>query len=57
MPDVVVKSHVTSLRLLLAGWITHFRALRYVKDSTMDLLDKKVCRKTVDLTIKEPKVR
>lgn len=56
-PDTVIKAHVASLRLLLAGWITHFRSVGYVKEGTMDMLDRKVCKRTVDLTIKELKVR
>lgn len=57
-PDAsIVSAHVVSLRLLFTAWITHFRSLGYVKDSTMELLDRTVCRRTVELTVRDIKAR
>ncbi|KAB8346351.1 hypothetical protein FH972_023395 [Carpinus fangiana] len=54
--EVIVKGHVTHLRLLLTAWISHFRS-GYIEDRTMEMLDRTVCRKVVSLTVRDFKVR
>ena len=55
--SAINQAHVTSLRLLIAPWIIHFKSLNYIKEGTMDMLDRRICRKTVDLTTREPSIR
>jgi len=51
------NAHIVQLRLMFTAWITHFRSLGYIKDSTMDVLDHTVCRQALELSVKDPKVR
>ena len=53
----VVNAHIVNLRLLFTGWITHFRSPGYMKDDTMQLLDKTICKRSVDLTVKDANFR
>jgi len=55
--DTLMKAHIVSLRLMLSAWMSHFRSLGYVKDSTMDMLDRTVCKQSVERSVKEAKVR
>jgi hypothetical protein len=57
-PDgVIIKGHVTHLRLLLTTWLSHFKSLGYIEESTMEMLDRTVCKKIVGLTVRDFKVR
>lgn len=51
------NAHIVQLRLMFTAWITHFRSLGYIKDSTMDVLDQTVCRQALELSVKDSKVR
>lgn len=51
------NAHIVQLRLMFTAWITHFRSLGYIKDSTMELLDHSVCRQALELSVKDAKVR
>jgi len=51
------NAHIVQIRLMFTAWITHFRSLGYIKDSTMDVLDHTVCRQALELSVKDPKVR
>ncbi|KAI9718477.1 MAG: copper transport protein [Chrysothrix sp. TS-e1954] len=53
----VANAHIVSLRLLFTGWISHFRSPGYMKDETMQILDKAICKKSVDLSVKDVKLR
>lgn len=57
-PDgVIIKGHVTHLRLLLTTWLSHFKSLGYIEESTMEMIDRTVCKKIVGLTVRDFKVR
>ncbi|KAJ8607045.1 hypothetical protein MRB53_040554 [Persea americana] len=55
--DSVLRAHITSLRLMISTWITHFRAIGWIKETTMEMLDTRVCRRCVELTVKDAKAR
>ena len=55
--DGILKAHVTSLRLLYATWIAHFKSLGYIKESTLEKLDRTICKRTLELTIRDEKIR
>jgi len=55
--DSVLNAHVVSLRLMFSAWMSHFRSLGYVKDTTMDMLDRTVCKQSVERSVKDAKVR
>jgi len=57
MPKTVVYAHVVSLRLLFTAWITHFRSLGYIKDTTMDMLDQTVLRRSIQISVRDTKAR
>ena len=52
-----LPAYVTQFKLLLTGWISHFNSLGYIKDSTMEMLDKSVAHKYKDLTVRDAGVR
>ena len=55
--DSIIDAHVVQLRLLFTAWISYFRSLGYIKESTMDMLDRTVCKKSIELSVKDPKAR
>lgn len=55
--DPVLAAHITSLRLLFTAWLSHFNSLGYIKESTMDSLDKSVLRRILQLSVKDHKAR
>lgn len=55
--DSVLDAHVISLRLMFSAWMSHFRSLGYIKETTMDMLDRTVCKQSVERSVKDPKVR
>jgi len=55
--SVVLNAHVVSLRLMFSAWMSHFRSLGYVKESTMDMLDRGVCRPSVERSVGDVRVR
>ena len=57
MAHSVVQAHVTQFRLLLTSWITHFKSLGYMKEKTMDMLDRMVAHRIKRLTIRDIKTR
>lgn len=65
--DQILRAHVTSLRLLFTAWLTHFRTsgyekdgkpeYGYIKEQTMDYLDKVVLRKILTLSVQDGRAR
>lgn len=53
----VARSHLLHFKMMLATWMTHFRSLGYIKDSTMKMLDDNGCKKLVELTVKDQRIR
>ncbi|KAF2837588.1 hypothetical protein M501DRAFT_937685 [Patellaria atrata CBS 101060] len=47
----------TYLRLALIPWATHFKSPSYLEESTMQMLDTKVTKTTLQRTVKDPAVR
>lgn len=56
-PRPIVNAHVVALRLLFTAWISHFRSLGYIKESTMDMLDKTVLKRSVQVSVRDFKAR
>lgn len=57
LDKTVAQAHVIQLRLMFATWQTHFRSLGYVKDSTMQMMDKVVCWEVVQKSVKDATIR
>lgn len=57
LPKTVVNAHVVSLRLLFTAWITHFRSLGYIKDTTMDMLDQTVLKRSIHISVRDFEAR
>ncbi|KAL9055817.1 MAG: hypothetical protein Q9162_003351 [Coniocarpon cinnabarinum] len=57
MKDAALKAHVVQFRLLMATWTTHFKSLDYVKETTMDMLDKRALKAFAELTMNNPDAR
>jgi len=55
--SVILNAHVVSLRLMFSAWMSHFRSLGYLKESTMDMLDRGVCRLSVERSVGDVRVR
>ena len=55
--DTLLKSYKTSLLLLLTTYQTHFRSLGYIKETTLDLLDRTVSKRTGQLTVRDSRAR
>jgi palmitoyltransferase len=56
-PDRAAKAHSVFVRLVLPPYTIHFKAPKYMKESTLDMLDKKVCKETLRGTAQSPTVR
>lgn len=65
--DPVLRAHITSLRLLFTAWLTHFKTsghdrdgkpeYGYIKEQTMERLDKQVLRKILELSVQNGRAR
>lgn len=51
------KAHAVFVRLVLPPYTVHFKSATYMKDSTLELLDKKVCKETLKSTAQRADVR
>ena len=51
------KAHRVFLRLVLSPYTVHFKSLSYIKDTTLDLLDRKVCKETLKGTAQQAALR
>ncbi|KAJ9656372.1 hypothetical protein H2201_008566 [Coniosporium apollinis] len=47
----------TLFQLLFTAWPLHFQSQGYLKDKTMEMLDRKVCKATLERTIRDARVR
>ncbi|KAI9657835.1 MAG: copper transport protein [Alyxoria varia] len=56
MRPMVVKAHLVHLRLLMISWTTHFRSVGYMKDSTMEMMDREIAQKTLELSATNYKI-
>ena len=56
-PNRAAKAHSVFVRLVLPPYTIHFKAPKYMKESTLDMLDKKVCKETLRGTAQSPTVR
>lgn len=52
-----LKAHSVFVRLVLPPYTIHFKAPKYMRESTLELLDKKVCKETLKSTAQKPDVR
>ena len=53
----VIRAHSTFVRLALPPYTIHFKSPTYMKDTTMDMLDKRVTKETVRATGQKSDVR
>ncbi|KAK4959695.1 hypothetical protein LTR66_012971 [Elasticomyces elasticus] len=51
------KAHSTFIRLVFPGYIAHFKSAAYLKEATLDLLDRRVCGEMLRLTAQKADVR
>lgn len=51
------KAHSVNIRLVFPAYTVHFKSPSYVRDTTLDLLDKKVCKETLKSTAQDASVR
>jgi hypothetical protein len=51
------KAHAVFVRLALPPYTVHFKSATYMKESTLELLDKKVCKETLKSTAQRNDVR
>ncbi|KAK5769473.1 hypothetical protein LTS12_000400 [Elasticomyces elasticus] len=55
--DRVALAHSVFVRLVLPPYTIHFKSPTYMRDSTLDLLDRKVSKETLKSTANSPQVR
>nr|POF04588.1 copper transport protein 86 [Quercus suber] len=55
--DRVAKAHSIFVRLVLPPYTIHFKSPTYMRDGTLELLDKKVCKETLKSTAQDARVR
>lgn len=55
--DVCSAAHSVFIRLVLGPYTVHFKSAGYMRESTLDLLDKKVCKETLSSTAQRATVR
>ncbi|KAK3112665.1 hypothetical protein LTR53_010835, partial [Teratosphaeriaceae sp. CCFEE 6253] len=55
--DKTAQAHSVFLRLVLPPYTIHFKSPHYMRDSTLDLLDRRVCKATLKATAATPSVR
>lgn len=53
----VTKAHSTFVRLVLPPYTIHFKSPNYMKEQTMDMLDKRVTKETLKSTAQKAEVR
>lgn len=53
----IMKAHSVFLRLVLPPYTIHFKSAGYMKDVTLEMLDKKVCKEILRRSAKDPAVR
>ncbi|WPG98527.1 Hypothetical protein R9X50_00131800 [Acrodontium crateriforme] len=51
------KAHSVFVRLLLPPYTIHFKSPTYMRESTLELLDRKVCKETLKSTAQDASVR
>ncbi|KAK5124955.1 hypothetical protein LTR85_001145 [Meristemomyces frigidus] len=51
------KAHTLYILLVFPAFCAHFKSPTYVRDTTLDLLDKKVCKETLKSTAQDASVR
>ncbi|KAK0251916.1 hypothetical protein B0A54_12803 [Friedmanniomyces endolithicus] len=55
--DKTAQAHSVFVRLVLPPYTIHFKSPTYMRDTTLDLLDRKVCKPTLITTASDPAVR
>lgn len=55
--DKKKEAHSVFIRLVLPPYTIHFKSPTYMRDATLDLLDKKVCKETLKSTAQDAVVR
>jgi len=55
--DKTAQAHSVLVRLVLPPYTIHFKSPTYMRDTTLDLLDRKVCKPTLITTASDPAVR
>ncbi|KAK4549402.1 hypothetical protein LTR36_006399 [Oleoguttula mirabilis] len=56
-PTRLQKAHSVFVRLVFPAYTVHFKSPTYVRDTTLDLLDKKVCKETLKSTAQDGLIR
>lgn len=55
--DRLQKAHSVFVRLVFPAYTVHFKSPTYMRDATLDLLDKKVCKETLKSTAQDALIR
>ncbi|KAK3678625.1 hypothetical protein LTR78_001923 [Recurvomyces mirabilis] len=55
--EKAIKAHSVLLRLVLPPYTIHFKSSTYMREGTLDLLDRKVCKETLKSTANNALVR
>lgn len=53
----LTKAHSIFVRLVLPPYTIHFKSPTYMRDATLELLDRKVCKETLKSTAQDARVR